>query len=257
MDHRPFLSVIIPVWNEQACLPHSLETIVNYLHKQEYSAEVIVVDDGSTDATVAVARSFVAQQDSSLPVTVIENKHRGKGYAVRTGLLAGQGKYVLFTDADLSTPIYEVGKVIGALESGADIAIGTRQGIGAERVDEPVLRSLLRRLFNLLVRLISNLPYRDTQAGFKGFRRGVAQDLFHRVQLYGEGAEEVHGRALTAFDVEVLYLALQAGYRIEEIPVRWEHDPQSRHIPLREAVRMLRDVIQVRWMAAHGVYDMK
>lgn len=257
MDNRPFLSVIIPAWNEQACLARSLETIVNYLHKQEYSAEVIVVDDGSTDATVDVARSFAAEHDGGLPLTVIENEHRGKGYAVRTGLLAGEGKYVLFTDADLSTPIYEVGKVIGALESGADIAIGTRQGIGAERVDEPVLRSLLRRLFNLLVRLISSLPYRDTQAGFKGFRREVAQDLFHRVKLYGEGAEEVRGRALTAFDVEVLYLALQAGYRIEEIPVRWKHDPQSRHVPLREAVRMLRDVIRVRWMAAHGTYDSK
>jgi glycosyltransferase involved in cell wall biosynthesis len=255
MDNRPFLSVIIPTWNEQTCLARSLETVVNHLRKQEYSAEVIVVDDGSTDATVDVARAFAAEHDGGLPLTVIESEHRGKGYAVRTGLLAGKGKYVLFTDADLSTPIYEVGKVIGALESGADIAIGTRQGIGAERVDEPVLRSLLRRLFNLLVRLISTLPYRDTQAGFKGFRREVAQDLFHRVQLYGEDAEEIRGRALTAFDVEVLYLALQAGYHIEEIPVRWEHDPKSRHISLREAVRMLRDVIRVRWMAAHGAYD--
>jgi dolichyl-phosphate beta-glucosyltransferase len=255
MDSRPFLSIIIPTWNEQACLAGNLDTVVGYLCKQEYTSEVIVVDDGSTDATTDVARAFVAEHADGPPLALVENKHRGKGYAVRTGLLAGTGKYLLFTDADLSTPIYEVGKMIGALEMGADIAIGTRQGIGAERVDEPALRSALRRLFNLLVRLISGLPYRDTQAGFKGFRREVAQDLFQRVRLYGEGAKEVHGRALTAFDVEVLYLATRAGYRIEEIPVRWEHDPQSRHIPLRNAVRMLGDVIKVRWMATHGAYE--
>jgi dolichyl-phosphate beta-glucosyltransferase len=257
MDSRPFLSIIIPAWNEQACLAGNLNTVVRYLRKQEYTSEVIVVDDGSTDATADVARAFAAEHSGEPPLTVIENKHRGKGYAVRTGLLAGTGKYVLFTDADLSTPVYEIGKMIGALETGADIAIGTRQGIGAERVDEPLVRSALRRFFNLLVRLISGLPYRDTQAGFKGFRREVAQDLFRRVRLYGEDAREIKGRALTAFDVEVLYLATRAGYRIEEIPVRWEHDPRSRHIPLRDAARMLADVIKVHWMAAQGAYELQ
>lgn len=255
MDSRPFLSIVIPVWNEQACLAGNLDTVIRYLRKQEYTSEVIVVDDGSTDATTDVARVFAAEHSGTPPLRLIENEHRGKGYAVRSGLLAGTGKYLLFTDADLSTPVYEIGKVIGALEMGADIAIGTRQGIGAERVDEPLVRSLLRRLFNLLVRLISGLPYRDTQAGFKGFTREVAQDLFERVRLYGEDAGEIRGRALTAFDVEVLYLATRAGYRIEEIPVRWEYDLQSRRIPLRDAARMLSDVIRVRWMAAHGAYD--
>jgi dolichyl-phosphate beta-glucosyltransferase len=254
MDSRPFLSIIIPVWNEQACLAGNLDTVIRYLRKQEYTSEVIVVDDGSTDATVDVACAFSAEQ-ADAPLKLIENKHCGKGYAVRTGLLAGTGKYLLFTDADLSTPVYEIGKVIGALEMGADVAIGTRQGIGAERVDEPLVRSLLRRLFNLLVRAVSGLPYRDTQAGFKGFRREVAQDLFRRVRLYGEDAREIEGRALTAFDVEVLYLATRAGYRIEEIPVRWEYDAQSRRIPLRNAARMLADVVKVRWMAAHGAYE--
>jgi dolichyl-phosphate beta-glucosyltransferase len=257
MNSRPFLSIIIPTWNEQTCLAGNLDTVVRYLQKQEYSSEVIVVDDGSTDATTDVARAYAAEHAGAPPLALIENRHRGKGYTVRTGLLAGTGKYVLFTDADLSTPVYEVGKMIGALEMGADIAIGTRQGIGAERVDEPVVRSLLRRLFNLLVRLISGLPYRDTQAGFKGFRRDVAQDLFQRVRLYGEDAKEVRGRALTAFDVEVLYLATRTGYRIEEIPVRWEYDPQSRRIPLRDAARMLGDVIKVRWMAAQGAYEVQ
>jgi glycosyltransferase involved in cell wall biosynthesis len=255
MEGRLFLSVIIPAWNEQACLAGSLDTVIRYLRKQEYTSEVVVVDDGSTDATTDVAHAFAAQHDGAPPLRVIENKHRGKGYAVRTGLLAGTGKYLLFTDADLSTPVYEIGKMVGALEMGADIAIGTRQGIGAERVDEPLVRSLLRRVFNLLVRLVSGLPYRDTQAGFKGFRREVAHDLFRRVQLYGEGAGEIEGHALTAFDVEVLYLATRAGYRIEEIPVRWEYDPQSRRIPLGDAARMLSDVIRVRWMAAHGAYE--
>ena len=255
MDSQPFLSVIIPAWNEQACLAGNLDTVIRYLRKQEYTSEVIVVDDGSTDATTDVARAYAAEHAGAPPLTLIENRHRGKGYAVRTGLLAGTGKYLLFTDADLSTPVYEIGKVIGALEMGADMTIGTRQGIGAERVDEPVVRSALRRLFNLVVRLVSGLPYRDTQAGFKGFRREVAQDLFRRVRLYGEDAREIEGRALTAFDVEVLYLATHAGYRIEEIPVRWQYDALSRRIPLRDAARMLADVIKVRWMAAQGAYE--
>jgi glycosyltransferase involved in cell wall biosynthesis len=255
MDSQPFLSIVIPTWNEQACLAANLDTVIRYLRKQEYTSEVIVVDDGSTDATTDVARAFATEHEGEPPLALIENKHRGKGYAVRTGILAGQGKYLLFTDADLSTPVYELGKMIGALEMGADIAIGTRQGIGAERVDETLVRSATRRLFNLLVRIISGLPYRDTQAGFKGFRREVAHDLFERVRLYGEDAAEIQGRALTAFDVEVLYLATRAGYRIEEIAVRWEFDRQSRRIPLRDAVRMLSDVIKLRWMAAHGAYE--
>lgn len=255
MSESPFLSVIIPAWNEAKRIGGTLATITAYLSRQEYTAEVIVVDDGSTDDTVQAIHTFIRQYSGQSPVRLIENEHRGKGYTVRTGMLAGQGAYVLFTDADLATPISELGKMIGALRAGADVAIGTREGIGAERRGEPFHRHLMGRGFNLLVRLILGLDFQDTQAGFKGFRRAAAQDIFGRVRLYGENARPVKGAAVTGFDVEVLYLARQAGYRIEEIPIKWQYGAQSRVRPLLDSVRMLRDVIRVRVMAGRGMYD--
>ena len=252
MTDSPFLSVVIPTWNEQTVILGTLETVVTYLNKQEYSSEVIVVDDGSSDDTVRVVQSFIEQYPL---VRLIENDHRGKGYTVRTGMLAGKGRYVLFTDADLATPIYEVGKMIGALESGCDVAIGTREGIGAMRVNEPFYRHVMGRVFNLAVRIISGLRFQDTQCGFKGFRHEVAQDLFHRVRLYGPDAKALKGGAVTGFDVEVLYLALQAGYRIEEIPVKWRYGTESKVNLFADSVRMFWDVVQVRRMARKGVYE--
>ncbi len=255
MTQQLFLSLVIPAWNERERLPGTLQTVTSYLARQEYSAEVIVVDDGSTDGTPDVVRAFIDQHGVEPAVRLIENDHRGKGYAVRTGVLSGQGRYVLFIDADLATPVSEIGKMIGALEAGADIAIGTREGIGAQRVNEPLLRHLMGRAFNLLVRLLSGLRFRDTQAGFKGFRRDVARDLFGRVRLYGDEAQPLSGEAVTAFDVEVLYLAQHTGYRVEEIPVQWTCGDASRLRPLRESWRMLTDVIKVRQMAAKGLYE--
>ena len=255
MTERPFLSLIIPAWNEQDRLPDTLQTAVDYFRKQEYSAEIIVVDDGSTNRTVQVVQSFIAEHTAPPTIQLIENDHRGKGYAVRTGMLAGRAKYVLFTDADLSTPIHEVGKMIGALEAGYDIAIGTREGIGAQRVNEPPLRHLIGRVFNLIVKMLSGLDFKDTQTGFKGFRREVAQDIFQRVHLHGADAKPVQGRAITAFDVEVLYLAQRSGYRVEEIPVKWKCYRKGKLRPLSDSLHMLSDVIRIRRMASRGVYD--
>jgi glycosyltransferase involved in cell wall biosynthesis len=250
-----FLTVVIPAYNEAPRMPGTLETVVSYLAKQEYSSEILVVDDGSSDDTCQVVHSFIDQHSPPPQVRLIENDHRGKGYTVRTGMLNGKAKYVLFTDADLATPISEVGKMIGSLEAGSDIAIGTREGIGASRKDEPLHRHIMGRVFNLLVRLISGLQFQDTQCGFKGFRREVAHDLFRRVQLYGADAKQIKGGAVTGFDVEVLYLALQAGYQIDEIPVRWQYGAESKVNPLVDSARMFMDVIKVRWMAMRGVYD--
>ena len=257
MTETPFLTLVIPTYNEEKRMPSTLETVVSYLAKQEYTSEILIVDDGSSDATRQVVTSFIAQhQDQGPPrVHLIENDHRGKGYTVRTGMLRGTGKYILFTDADLATPISEVGKMIGSLETGADVAIGTREGIGASRLDEPFHRHVMGRIFNLMVRLISGLQFQDTQCGFKGFRREAAHDLFGRVQLYGADAKQIKGGAVTGFDVEVLYLALQAGYRIEEIPVRWQYGAESKVNPLLDSARMFRDVLKVRWMAVRGVYE--
>jgi glycosyltransferase involved in cell wall biosynthesis len=263
MTNQPFLTVVIPAYNEEKRISDTLQSVAAYLAKQEYTSEVLVVDDGSPDKTGSIVRGFIALREQDPPaegrtsptVRLIENDHRGKGYTVRTGMLAGEGKYVLFTDADLATPISEVGKMIGALEAGADIAIGTREGIGASREEEPFLRHLMGRVFNLLVRLISGLQFQDTQCGFKGFRQEVARDLFGRVQLYGADAKQIRGGAVTGFDVEVLYLALEAGYRVEEIPVRWQYGTESKVNPVVDSVRMFKDVITVRWLAMRGAYD--
>lgn len=252
MTESLFLSVVIPTWNEQAIIMGTLETVVTYLGKQEYTSEVIVVDDGSVDDTVQLVKAFIVQHPA---VRLIENDHRGKAYAVRTGMLAGTGRYIVFTDADLATPIYEIGKMIGALESGCDVAIGTREGIGAARVNEPFYRRAMGRLFNVAVRLISGVHFRDTQCGFKGFRYQVAQDLFGRVRLYGYDAKPLQGGAVTGFDVEVLYLALQRGYRIEEIPVTWRYGIKGKSNALADSLRMFIDVVKVRWMAGKGMYE--
>lgn len=255
MMDRPFLSLIIPAWNEAQRLPGTLHKVTSYLDKQEYTSEVIVVDDGSTDETVHLVRQFMAEHRGRSEINLIEADHRGKGYAVRMGMLAGRGKYLMFSDADLATPVYELGKMIGALESGSDIAIGSRQAVCSERVNEPFLRHLLGRVFNLMVRLLAGLRFQDTQAGFKGFQRAVAYDLFRHVRLYGDDARLVKGSAITAFDVEVLYLAVQAGYRIEEIPVKWEYNLNSDLRMLHDGARMLSDLIKIRWMAMQGQYQ--
>jgi glycosyltransferase involved in cell wall biosynthesis len=255
MGNQLLLTLVIPTWNEEEQLAGTLGSAVSYLSRQEYASEVIIVDDGSTDGTRDVARRFIEEHDGPPSISLIGNEHRGKGYTVRTGMLSGEGKYVVFTDADLATPIDEVGKMIGALECGSDIAIGTREGIGAQRFNEPFHRHLMGRTFNLMVRLISGLNYQDTQCGFKGFRREVARDLFSRVQLYGDDAKLLKGGAVTGFDVEVLYLAQQSGYRIEEIPVRWQYGAESKVNPVADSTRMFLDVAKVRWMAAKGVYD--
>jgi glycosyltransferase involved in cell wall biosynthesis len=254
MENAPVLSLVIPTYDEETRIVDTLETVVAYLAKQEYTSEVIVVDDGSTDRTQELVRAFIAQYDGESPVRLIENDHRGKGYTVRTGMLNGRGKYILFTDADLATPMCEVGKIIGSLEAGSDVAIGTREGIGAERLNEPLFRHLMGRTFNVLVRLISGLGFKDTQAGFKGFRRQVAHDLFGRVRLYGAEAKPIKGGAVTGFDVEVLYLAMQAGYRIEEIPIKWQYGAESKVNPLVDSARMFLDVVKIRWMAIKGTY---
>jgi glycosyltransferase involved in cell wall biosynthesis len=250
-----FLTVVIPAYNCERRMPATLETVATYLSKQEYTSEILVIDDGSIDGTCQAVRSFIDQHDEPPPVRLIENDHRGKGYAVRTGMLQADARYALFVDADLATPISEVGKMVGSLEAGHDIAIGSREGIGASRRNEPYFRHLVGRAFNLLVRAVSGLRFQDTQCGFKGFRREVAHDLFRRVQLYGAEAKPLKGRAITGFDVEVLYLAVQAGYRIDEIPVHWHYGTESTPYLLLDAVRLLTDVLKVRWMVARGVYE--
>jgi len=235
----PFLSIVIPAYNEAERLPATLDQLASFLRGEDYTAEIIVVDDGSTDGTIAVARDAVVEPG----VQIIAAPHRGKGAAVRQGMLAARGQARLMCDADLSMPAHEIPKLIAALAAGADVALATREGSGARRVGEPELRHLMGRVFNLLVRLLAVPDLNDTQCGFKAFTAASAEALFGRATIDGFG-----------FDVEVLYLARKRHLRLAEVPIAWYYQPSSRVSPLRDTIRMVRDVLRVRWNDWRGRY---
>jgi glycosyltransferase involved in cell wall biosynthesis len=251
-EDRPFLTIVIPAYNEARRLPATLERILNYLDQQDYPARVIVVDDGSTDGTVDVARAYDEQHRR---VEVIEGPHQGKGATVRRGMLAADGDIVLFSDADLSTPIEEIDRLLPWFDRGYDVVIGSREGAGAQRYDEPFYRHLMGRVFNTLVQMLTVRGIQDTQCGFKAFRRDVARDLFSRMRLYTNDGKPVAGAMVTAFDVEILYLAQRLGYRIREVPVEWRYSNETKVNPLRDSWRNFRDVLTVRWNALRGAYN--
>jgi len=238
---RPFLSIVVPAYNEERRLRETLPRIVAFLQAQVYGAELIVVDDGSTDSTASVVEGMTAE----LPfVTLIRNEHRGKGYAVKTGALAAEGDYIFLCDADLSMPIDEVAKFVPPALEEYDVAIGSREAEGARRYDEPSYRHLMGRVFNTLVRLLAVRGFQDTQAGFKCFRGAVIHDVFPYQTMDGFG-----------FDVEVLFIAQKRGYRIVEVPINWYYMTHSRVSPVGDSVRMFRDILQVRLNDWRGMYD--
>lgn len=222
-----------------------------YLQTQPYASELIVVDDGSQDRTSAIVEEYSRTHSF---VHLIRNDHCGKGYTVRTGMLAGRGEVVLFCDADLSTPIGEIANLLPWFEHGYDIVIASREGIGAHRIKEPFYRHLMGRIFNLLVRILTVAGIQDTQCGFKAFRRGVAQDVFKSVLLYGETAQRVLCPMVTAFDVEVLFIAAKRGYKIKEVPSEWIYSNETQVNPFRDSWRNFRDVLLVWWNDLWGRY---
>jgi len=209
------------------------------------------VDDGSADRTVAVVEAFSARHPR---VTLIRNEHCGKGYAVRTGMLAARGHIVLFSDADLSTPIQEIENLLPWFERGYGIVIGSREGAGARRIKEPFYRHLMGRVFNAIVRLLTVRGINDTQCGFKAFRGDVARDVFTRMKLYGEEARRVTGSMVTGFDVEVLFIGQKSGVKIKEVPVEWRYGNESKVNPLKDSWRLFRDTLMVRWNDWRGKY---
>ena len=229
---EPPLSIVIPAYNEAARLGPTLERVLAFVAAERPGSEIIVVDDGSRDDTAARARAVGGER-----VIVIElGQNRGKGAAVRKGMLAARGRRVLFSDADLATPIEEVGKLEAALDAGADVAIASRALGGSDiRVRQHPVRELMGRSFNLMVRLAVMGGIKDTQCGFKLFTRAAAQDLFGQATIDG-----------FAFDVEVLWLA-RGRYQVAEIPVVWRHVDESKVSPGTDAARMFADLVQIRW----------
>ncbi len=236
-----FLSIIIPAHNEENRLPPTLKTVDAYLEKQSYASEIIVVENGSQDLTTVVAEAFAADHPR---VKVISERGRGKGLAVRRGMLEAAGEYRFFCDADLSMPIEEVAKFLPPQLNNFDVAIGSREMSGARRYNEPAYRHFQGRVFSTLVKVLALPGFEDTQCGFKCFRADIARDLFD-VQMFGGWS----------FDVEVLYVARKRGYRIVEVPIDWYYRSESRVQPLADPLRMLRDILTIRRNWARGVYD--
>ena len=246
-----YLSVIIPAYNEARRLPFTLQRVLEFLKQQPWTWELIVVDDGSDDATAEQAEQQLANEPHA---RVIRNPHRGKGYAVRTGMLAGQGRYVLFSDADLAVPFSEWPKLEHYLQQGCDVVIASREGVGAQRIAEPAFRHVMGRVFNMIVRLFAVGQFQDTQCGFKVFTHEAAHDLFQAMRLYDDSTVAPRGAAVTAFDVEILFLALRRGYVIEEVPVTWHYGEETKVNTLRDSWRNFRDVFKVRMNALTGRY---
>jgi dolichyl-phosphate beta-glucosyltransferase len=240
---NPFLSIIIPAYNEQSRLPNTLEQVFHFLEKQSFKSEVIVVENGSTDKTFEVAQKFAEQHKN---LRVIHNEERGKGGAVQRGVREAGGEYVFICDADLSMPVEEIGKFLPPALKDFDIAIGSREAPGAVRYNEPYYRHLTGRVFNMLIRLMVLPNLQDTQCGFKCLRAEVARDIFPFQTLTG-----------WAFDVELLYIAYQHGYRILEIPIDWYFNADSKVRVLRDSWRMFIDLLVIRRNARRGLYDRK
>ena len=243
MRTLPDLSIIIPAYNEEDRLAPTLRQAVEYFRVRQRSAEIIVVDDGSRDRTSEIANHFVEEVDEVRLIRLAAN--RGKGYAVRSGVVNARGQLVLFADADGATPIEEVERLEAALEHGADVAIGSRalQSEGV-RVTAKLYRRLIGRAFHQLVSWLTVRGIADTQCGFKLFRAHVAHDLFSRMRMNG-----------FSFDVEVLMMAQRQGYRIAEVPVNWVHQPGSRVNLLADSLRMAGDLFVIRGHALRGDYD--
>lgn len=234
----PKLSVVIPAYNEEQRLPATLERIAAYLDTQPWPYEIVVADDGSSDGTGNVVEAAAARNPSIRLLRYTPN--HGKGYAVRYAMPRAAGQYLLMSDADLSTPIEEVHKLWARLEDGAEIAIGSRALRDSNlAVHQPLLREMIGRTFNLVVRILAVPGIADTQCGFKLFRREAALALFPQLTIDG-----------WCFDVEALYLARRLGYRIDEVPVTWINSPNTKVNVLRDFRRTVSELLRIRstWM---------
>lgn len=236
----PFLSLIIPAYNEESRLPQTLTQVFDFIQTQPFESEVLVVENGSQDRTLQVAQEFAASHGHC---QVIHETERGKGRAVKRGMLEARGKFRFMCDADLSMPVGEIPRFLPPQLVDYDLAIASREAPGAVRYHEPRYRHLGGRVINLMIRLLALPDLQDTQCGFKCLRDTVAEDLFGSLSLTG-----------WSFDIELLYLARFRGYRIVEVPIPWYFNVDSKINPLKDPLKMGLDILKVRWNARRGLY---
>jgi len=239
---EPLVSIIIPAYNEEHRLSATLDRVASFVAEQAYPIEVVIVDDGSLDGTAAIVEQFAQTHPF---FHLLRVPHGGKGSAIRAGIGHGKGEYLAISDADLAVPIEELVRFLPPVLDDYDVAIASREARGAKRFNEPYYRHLMGRVYNLLVRLLAVPKVQDTQCGFKVFHREVAHDLFARQTIDGWG-----------IDVEILFIAQRAGYKIVEVPVNWYYGKGSKIRPVQDTLRMIRDLLQVRRNARQGRYDL-
>ncbi|MGE5221988.1 MAG: dolichyl-phosphate beta-glucosyltransferase [Omnitrophica WOR_2 bacterium] len=239
----PLLSIVIPAYNEENRLPGTLDLIFNFLQSQPYSAEVVVVENGSRDRTLEIAREYARRYCS---LRVLKSEQRGKGLAVRLGMLQAAGEYRLMADADLSMPVTEINRFIPPGLTNFDIAIASREAPGAVRYNEPGYRHFVGRGFNLLIRMLALPGLEDTQCGFKCIRGAIVPQLFNHQTLTG-----------WSFDVELLFIARRYGYRIVEIPIPWYFNPESKIRVFHDSFHMGLDLLTIRLNGLRGRYNGK
>ncbi|MEP7286524.1 MAG: dolichyl-phosphate beta-glucosyltransferase [Chloroflexota bacterium] len=237
---RPFLSIVIPALNEANRLPASLDKIDAFLQQQDYQAEVIIVENGSSDDTVGVVTRFAATHPY---VRLFAGEPRGKGRAIRRGMLAAHGEYRFICDADLSMPIEEIARFLPPQLDHYDVAIGSREAKGAKRYNEPIYRHLMGRINNFMVKLLAVRGFEDTQCGFKSFHFKAAEDIFSVSRVNGIGT-----------DVELLYIAQRRGYRIEEVPIDWYYNDDTRMLVVQDSIGIFGEMFEIRRNWKNGLY---
>ena len=240
---HPRLSIVIPAYNECQRIEGTLERVMHCIDRCKWDAEVLVVDDGSSDDTTEIVQRWMQKYPR---LHMVKNPgNRGKGYSVRNGLLQSAGDIVMFTDADLSSPMEEAERLMRAIDNGADVAIGSRW-LDKQRQTkhQPLYRRFFGRCFNWVTRRVMGLPFKDTQCGFKAFKREAAQVIFRLQTIERWG-----------FDPEILFIARKLKYKIEEVPVTWGHDERSRMSYLKDGMKMLEEMAEIRGNSVRGRYD--
>lgn len=246
-------SIIMPAYNEAERITSSLTQVIMFMRNFSNDFEIIVVDDGSTDHTAAIVEEYTKANPE---VTLIKNDHRGKGYTVRSGVLISTGKYVCMADADMATPIDEIKRLMTwIIDNDFDIAIASREGVGAIRKGEPFYRHLMGRVFNLIIRILILPGIQDTQCGFKVMKGDVARRVFKKLILFGEKSPAIKVARVTAFDVELLVVAKRNGYKIRSVSVSWTYVPTPRVHALRDSISNLLDVLRIKYNDLRGMYQ--
>jgi dolichyl-phosphate beta-glucosyltransferase len=251
----PFLSVVIPSYNEKKNISRGvLEDIIGYLKNQKYEWELIFSDDGSTDETLELLTKFAEKYSKEFPqqIKILHNVHAGKGPTVQSGMLAAEGEWRLFTDFDQSTPIKELELLLPYTDK-FQVIIGSREIAGAKRHKEPFHRHVMGKVFNIVVQVLAIPGILDTQCGFKLFSGKATKSVFECLQVYGR-TTELSDAFTGAFDVEALYIARIQGYKIKEVPIFWQHNDTNRVNPVKDSLRMFRDIFKIRWADIQGKY---